>query len=516
MPAHITDQFRIINANNFVDSIIDSTKNYYTFLGFPDPTNTLVGGTSDWSTNTPNPIDNFKNQNDYHDTMLFFKKITISDVKRVIRRINWTSGQTFDVYRPDVSSSDISSVTGSTSLYESNFYVMNSDFRVYICLQNGTSPDNPNGKPSLDEPTFTDLQPKNAGPSGDGYIWKYLYTITPSDILKFVTSKFIPVPNSWGTSDTEEVENAAVNGKIETVIINNKGNSNYTPGVYTDIPILGDGSGGKVSIVVNASGQVSSVSVTSGGSNYTKGIINFDQFNVSTLSSGTGAELEVIIPPKGGHGKNIYRELGSFRVMINSVFDNNSGENSLDFITGNNFSRIGIIYNPTTSGSVTNTGTALGAIKVESTDVNIPISNTVYTANNQIKQTVSTGTTATAYVADYDSANGIIKYYQPVGLARSDVAYNIEEFSYDIGTGGSLLITGETSGSSLRISNFTGSSETNIVTGETVDFGRTFTKGISLSEIETKYSGDVIYIENRAPVPRSPNQKEDIKIVLEF
>lgn len=516
MPAHITDQFRIINANNFVDSIQDSTKNYYTFLGFPDPTNTLVGGTATWSNNTPNPIDNFKNQNDYHDTMLFFKKITITDVKRVIRRLNWTSGQTYDMYRPDVSASDVASVTGSTNLYESNFYVMNSDYRVYICLQNGTTPDNPQGKPSLDEPKFTDLQPRSAGPSGDGYIWKYLYTITPSDIIKFVTRQFIPVPNSWGTSDTEEVENAAIDGRIETVIINNKGNSDYTPGVYTDIPILGDGTDGKVSIVVNASGQVSSVSVTSGGKNYTKGIINFDQYNVSTLSSGTGAILEVIIPPKGGHGKNIYRELGSLRVMINSVFDNNSAENSLDFITGNNFSRIGIIYNPNTSDSVTNTGTALGAIKVESTDSNIPISNTIYTANTQIKQTVSTGTTATAYVASYDSANGIIKYYQPVGLARSDVAFDIADFTFDIGTGGSLLITGETTGSSLRVANFTGSSETNTITGETVDFGRTFTRGTSQSEIETKYSGDIIYVENRAPVPRSPNQKEDIKIVLEF
>ena len=62
---------------------------------------------------------------------------------------------------------------------------MNSDFRVYICLKNGTSPEQPDGKPSLDEPTFTDLEPKAAGTSGDGYIWKYLYTIKPSELVKF-------------------------------------------------------------------------------------------------------------------------------------------------------------------------------------------------------------------------------------------------------------------------------------------------------------------------------------------
>ena len=36
-------------------------------------------------------------------------------------------------------------------------------FRVYICLQNGTTPETPDGKPSLDEPTFTDLEPRTAG-----------------------------------------------------------------------------------------------------------------------------------------------------------------------------------------------------------------------------------------------------------------------------------------------------------------------------------------------------------------
>ena len=40
--------------------------------------------------------------------------------------------------------------------------------------------------------------------------------------------------------------------------------------------------------------------------------------------------------------------------------------------------------------------------------------------------------------------------------------------------------------------------------------------GIASSEIAPKYSGDTIYVDNRASVPRSANQKEDIKIVLEF
>ena len=119
MPSHITDQFRIINANNFVESIKVDTENYYTWLGLPDPTNSIVGGSSEWNNSPPNPIDNFENQNDYHDTMLFFKKITEEHVSRVIRRINWASGQKYDMYRHDISINKLTNVTSSTSLYTS-------------------------------------------------------------------------------------------------------------------------------------------------------------------------------------------------------------------------------------------------------------------------------------------------------------------------------------------------------------------------------------------------------------
>lgn len=516
MPAHITDQFKIINANNFVESVKRTTENYYTWLGLPDPTNTLVGGASNWNSSTPNPIDNFENQNDYHDTMLFFKKITISDVKRVVRRINWVSGQKYDIYRHDISVNNLTNVTSSTTIYSSNFYVMNSDFRVYICLNNGTNPDNANGKPSLDEPVHTDLEPKAAGSSGDGYIWKYLYTINPTDIIKFVTNQFIPVPNDWGTGDTQEVKNTAISGRIQTILVSSFGNNNYTPGVYSNIPIKGDGTGGLSSIVVASNGKISSVSVINGGNNYTKGIINFDENNVPSLNSGTGATFDIIIPPKDGHGNDIYRELGSNRVMINTVFDNNSSDNNIDYIIGNNFSRIGIIYNPTVTSSVTNTGTALGAIKVKSSNESIPISDTTYGVNTVIKQTVSTGTTASAYVASYDANNGIIRYYQPVGLARSDTNYEVNSFQFVSGDQNAITITGNNLGNSLLIEDFTGNSETDSNTGVNIPFGIEFVNGIAKPEIQPKYSGDIIYVDNRASVPRSNNQKEDIKIVLEF
>jgi hypothetical protein len=45
--------------------------------------------------------------------------------------------------------------------------------------------------------------------------------------------------------------------------------------------------------------------------------------------------------------------------------------------------------------------------------------------------------------------------------------------------------------------------------------GQTFTGGLANPDINTK-SGDIIYVDNRVSVARSSQQREDIKIILEF
>ena len=60
MAAIVTDQFRILNAGNFVDSVTDTSNSYYVFVGLSNPNGGGYGkltGTA-WDTATPNPIDN--------------------------------------------------------------------------------------------------------------------------------------------------------------------------------------------------------------------------------------------------------------------------------------------------------------------------------------------------------------------------------------------------------------------------------------------------------------------------
>ena len=188
---------------------------------------------------------------------------------------------------------------------------MNSEYKVYICLQNGTNPENPNGRPSLDEPKFTDLEPRAAGASGDGYLWKYLYTISPADIIKFDSIDFIPVPSDWETSDDNASirDNAKNGGQLKVVTITNRGEGlGVANRTYTRVPIKGNGSGAEATIIVGNDAKVESINISKGGSGYTYGTVDLDGGAVPTGS--VRPVFNVIIPPSGGHGADIYERVG--------------------------------------------------------------------------------------------------------------------------------------------------------------------------------------------------------------
>ena len=83
MSAIVTDQFRIANANNFVESVLSADNNYYVFLGLSNPgsesTPVGFGRSSTWDKSPsilPSPIDNLQYLSHYRNTALFGKKLT--------------------------------------------------------------------------------------------------------------------------------------------------------------------------------------------------------------------------------------------------------------------------------------------------------------------------------------------------------------------------------------------------------------------------------------------------------
>ena len=518
MAAIVTDQFRILNANNFVESVSDPNNSYYVFLSLPNPNTVGFGRSTTWDENTPNPVDNLNYLNHVKDTMIFGKKITSNDVRRLIRRVDWRQGTIYEMYRHDYSIANTSPQTNSTRLYDANYYVMNNDYRVYICIDNGSSSSNPLGNFSQDEPTFIDLEPSRAGESGDGYIWKYLFTVSPSDIIKFDSIEYIPVPNNWSSTTDAQIQAVRENGdstvnenQIKKVYIQNQGAGYNTTDAELDI--LGDGEGGRVVVDVTG-GKITDVTVSSGGKNYSYGRVD-----LSTINSGATefAHLIPIIPPSKGHGFNLYEELGTDRVLIYSRFD----DSTKDFPLDTRFAQIGIIKNPTKIGSATsifseNQFSNLGGLKLTS------ISNpSDATPGNRIYQTLTGVGTATGYIASYDAETKVLKYFTDRSLYYNQSSYDqkdsksiiSEATKVDFSVSGGTITSSNSFSASID-STFSGITTT-ITSTKRVNLAAEFNNGISLPEIN-KGSGEIIYLDNRPRVSRNPRQKEDIKIILEF
>ena len=519
MAAIVTDQFRILNAENFVDSVSDPNNSYYVFLSLVNPSaNVGFGRSTTWDTNTPSPVDNKNYLSHVKDTMIFGKRITKNDIRRLVRRVDWKQGTVYEMYRHDYGLDNPSPQTNSARLYDANYYVINSDFRVYICIDNGSSATNTTGNFSQDEPTFVDLEPSRAGESGDGYIWKYLFTVSPADIIKFDSIEYIPVPSDWETTTDQQIVSVRDNGdstinenQIKKIYVENEGSGYNTTDAELDI--LGDGVGGKA--VVNVvGGKITSATVSAGGNGYTYGRVD-----LSTINSGaTGfAHLIPIIPPSRGHGYNVYEELGTDRVLVYARFDSSTKDFPLD----TRFAQIGIVKNPSRIGTASSIFqesqfSNLGGFKLTS------VSNPEDAIpGNRLFQTVTGVGTATGYLASYDTETQVIKYFQDRSLYFNTGSYDQKDsktiiseatkvdFTKDGGT-----VTSENSFSGTIDQNFTGIT-TAITSTKNVNLATQFTNGISLPEIN-KGSGQIIYLDNRPRVSRNPRQKEDIKIVLEF
>ena len=533
MPAIVTDQFRILNANNFVESVGNTSNSYYIFLGLTNPAGTPNGGfigygrTSDWDTSskTPSPIDSFSYRAHAGDTMMFGKKVSSANIRRIIRRVDWVSGNRYEIYRDDYSPANQSPNTSSSRLYDANYYVLNKDFKVYVCIDNGSSGTNINGNISQDEPTFTDLEPSKAGNSGDGYVWKYLFTVSPSDIIKFDSTEYITVPNDWATSTDSQIravrENANSNvnlNQIKHVYVENAG-AGYANGLGQEVDIIGDGDGAKARVdVVN--GSIVSVKVSAGGKGYSYAMVDLGNLN---NAASTKAKLIPIIPPGLGHGSDIYSELGTDKVIVYARFD----DSTRDFPIDTTFSQVGIVKNPTKVGTdIVYTDSTFSSLKAFKFSDGF---NATPQIGEEITQILSIsspnpGGIAKGYVASYDKETKVLKYFKDRSLSfnpttndqtdRAGISTLSRLYDFESSITAANIV-GKSSLFSAPIAiNFSGIT-TNPTGTKLINLGVNFTSGLSDSEIN-KGSGEIIYLDNRPQIVRNSRQKEDIKIILEF
>jgi len=312
MPSIVTSKFRVHNAEQFVEAFSETSNTImYMFVGrnsaFPN------------DNSPPTPVNSTANveYTPWRD-MFGVKRITSSDVTHAIPRYDWTSGTVY-IYYDDQ----------DTNLIESdNFYVVTDEYNVYKCLWNV------NGAASTTKPTGTSTSPFT---TADGYIWKYMYTVTTAKAIKFLTTSYIPVQTltADGGESQWAVQAAAVDGGIHVVRVT-AGGSGY--GSAPSVTITGDGTGATANSTI-AGGIVTAVTITNPGTGYTRASVAF----------GSGAATATaVISPKGGHGANAVEELGGKYVMLNVRLD---GTESNTITTANEFRQVGIVRDPFAYGT---------------------------------------------------------------------------------------------------------------------------------------------------------------------
>lgn len=464
MAAIITNKFRIHNATSFKEGFNEaSPTQMYLFIGRSQP------WTSDASPDTP--VDTVESEYYNYDDMIAMKRIQASDVSHAILRRNWTSGKYYDIYRHNYNNSanqgvDLDAGTGTTreTLFDANYFVVTEEYNVYKCLDNRNA-DNVVAVSTV-MPTGTST---SAFTTADGYTWKYMYSISAADVLKFVSTDFIPVKtlaSNPGSTDSYYsqwlVQAAATSGSIDNIIVTNGGTG------YTSAPavaIAGDGTGATATATISA-GAVTAINITNPGSGYT--------YVTISLSGGAGsnAAASAIISPKGGHGSDPVKELGGFYVIMNVRLEYADGGG--DFPVDNDYRRIGILKDPVLFGT-TNLATTSTLRATKTLTLQAGVAGT-FVVDEIITQST---TGATGRIVSYDPTTRVINYIKQQGVQNN----------IDFTTGNN--ITGAGSGAVGNVS------------------------AVGNPEVAID-SGEIIYFENRRPINRAADQLEDIKIVVEM
>jgi len=499
MAAIITEKFRLHNATQFYESFSEAAKSvYYLFVGKATAFTSGTSGGSD--TSPPTPADDVTGEFYRWDEMVAAKNIASTDVTYALPRRDWANSTIYDMYEDNISSTN-TTASSASNIYDGTFFFRTSDNKVYKVLDN-----NAGGAYSGSEPTSTSTSPFALG----GYVLKYMYTITASEQSKFLTTDFMPV------STDSTVSAAATDGKVESLIIT--AGSSYTDGTYY-AAVYGDGtsqgtSSGAIVRITVSSGAIATFGLTAGtdttihdgGAGYTFGTVNLGSSytfsdaaltSASSMGSGTGGVVQVVISPKNGHGYDAVEELGGHYVMMNTTLTGAEGD---DILAGNDFRNIGIVVDPTTYGTST-VGTS--STYRQTYALKLTSQSGTFDVDEKISQA---STSAIGKVVEWDSSLSILYYqqerYGDYGTSGTTGAY--------VAFSGANAVTGATSGA-VGTPDASADSAVTLSGGATI----TFTDGYANPELQAD-SGEVIYVENRRPISRATDQTEDIKVIVEF
>ncbi len=449
MPAVITDALKRQIASDFFEQFTSDSKKYY--IG--------VGKSEQWdsSDTVPTPVNTPTEISAFRDGMQSVKKVTGTSL--VVPRNNWSSGRIYSQYDDQQGG------------YPTNpYYIMTENNQVYICLETGR---NVLGvaQPSTIEPTGSNL---DSFRTADGYVWKFLFTVSAERGNDFMSSNFMPVQLQGATDSNstgiqlkqKEIQDNAIAGQVLSCIITS-GGAGYS--ANPTVTISGTGTGALVDAAIDSStGQLVRLRMRDSS---TSQVLGSGYTSANVVISGGGspslnATARAVLGPDSGIGRDSREDLKSTSIMFHAPL---LGTDS-DFITDQDFRQVGLIRDPLQSTGAAFTNTTGNAL------FNMSLSSIVtsFTKDKTIQGQTST---AKAFIDNIDSNR--LFYHQTTE------------------TGFGAFITGET------VEEVNGAGE------GVVDSAAT------LPEVDPE-SGAILFIDNRSPVVRSAAQNEDIKVIIQF
>lgn len=543
---------------NFEDDVTDV--NHYVF----------IAKTDSWDDDTypPFPINNVASDYEVWDEIIALKKIQPSYASHVIPRVNWDStGETVYTEYNSIDGqlhqhpTEQDVVNAAGNYIPSGLYVLTDEYHVFKCLNNSGRSKSVN-KPTL--PTSG-----NIITTEDGYRWMYMYSIDSDNAIKFLTDRWMPVfkntsetyptpligaiqsfcvPNRgqgynfyqiqqilpsqsglnsnqiklqneggvtnvedanfafvgctiWITASTDagsaavgqyrEIISYDYNSQIATLESDFAGvQQNDTYDLVPTVEIKGNGTGLVAKVVIDTTNKnVKEISIIESGQNYTS--------ISATIKGGIASENENVaqvvphLPPVGGHGSDPVEELGGYFVMLNARLRTDFE----DFPLINEYRKLGLIRNLESQVGVLATDDTVSSVqkvKIDNLSDNYQIGGeNVEFEIDEVLLFQSGSATAKAKLIEFKKDEvgnvGHISFFQD-----SETEYdNIQALDFN----------------NIEIKSQLTSTKLISTVGNPLVF---------VDREVVKNSGEVLWIEHRRPITRSPDQTEDIKLILEF
>lgn len=434
-----------------IRSINNTTENYYIGVSRSNPWNA--------ADSAPTAKDNIRIQNEFRNSLQSIHRVAAASL--TIPRKSWSTGTIYHAYDDKKDLTD----------YGSNFFhTVNNNNGVYICLRQGTDATG-TAVASTIQPTGSNNDPFE---TSDGYVWKFLYTISALDATLFMTNEHMPVnrilaidSNSTGNEIKQyEIQNTAKPGMITSFEVTAPGTNYSNP----SININGVNYPNLVDFTLDSpAGSIIKVEYNPDSTGTTLNYVHGLRGAQITLtdSNGTNGEVRAVMSSGLGIGGDPSSDLKGGSMIIGVRVDGNTS----DWLINQDYRQIGIIRGIKDSAQGNQwtdlTGGALQSLTLASQTV-------AFTTDEVI---VGSTSGAKAYV-DQTSGNTIL-------------------FHQNDSTGYVPFVANET------LTEMTGPGEGTI--------------GVPLVAPEVDpFTGDILYIDNRSAVTRVANQTEDIKIVIQL